>query len=230
MLFGDREKESKSHSPDLLSVENNHQVSQWNSMCAMTDGENGSRRILTLAPTEGYGDKKSKEMGWTEPCLGLCGKAYEPTQGAGKVKATGPGISLNLQSKRPWWQIKNTFVWLKWSEKLTWINMSVQVVRIKNYYKAIVLSASLSGTGKNSPEHCPPSTQGQAVARGANTGPWCGFTKYVRPWVLLSKSWGRKSSSSVANHVTSTNLFKFLMLPVFWLQSKDNKGTRSQDL
>ena len=134
--------------PDLHSVENNHQFSQWNSMCAMTDGESGSRRILTLAPTEGYGDKKPKEMGWTEPCLGLCGKAYEPTQGARKVKATGPGISLNLQSKRPWWQIKNTFVWLKWSEKLTWINMSVQGVRIKNYYKAIVLSASLSGTGE----------------------------------------------------------------------------------
>lgn len=63
VLFGDLEKERKSHGPDLHSVEDNHQGFQWNSTCAVTDGENSSSKILTLTPTERCGDKNSKEMG-----------------------------------------------------------------------------------------------------------------------------------------------------------------------
>lgn len=68
------ERKSRTYGPNFLSVENNHQVPQQNSMFAVIDGENGTGRILSLALMERYGDKKSEGMARPQSCLRLRGR------------------------------------------------------------------------------------------------------------------------------------------------------------
>lgn len=40
------------YGPDFYSIKDNHQVPQWDKMFAVTEGENSSRKNLSLAPME----------------------------------------------------------------------------------------------------------------------------------------------------------------------------------